>query len=207
MIFTYGDSHARLFVFDYLSHKNPELYKIHMRGGALAFNSLKYIEETINNLKTAAENDWIILSYGEVDMRAQVHKQVIANNMTYEQVIDGILQNYMAAVKIISDTYSKTKISLLNAFPAKKDPFVANPYVKGAWEFQGTDQERKTYTEYFNLHLKQLCSINNYLFFDIYDKIKNNEGYLIDAYTDGTSHLRWQECDSIYTDFINLHIL
>jgi len=53
----------------------------------------------------------------------------------------------------------------------------------------GTYEERHMYTKYANLVLKQLCSNNNLLFFDIYDYISDEKGFIKTEYSDDKIHL------------------
>lgn len=58
------------------------------------------------------------------------------------------------------------------------------------YPFLGTDQERLNYVLYFNKKLKEYCDYNNFLFFDVYDKYSDNDGFLIPEYSDGHVHIK-----------------
>ena len=53
----------------------------------------------------------------------------------------------------------------------------------------GTYEERHIYTKYANLILKQLCYNNNLLFFDIYDYISDENGFIKREYSHDKIHL------------------
>ncbi len=205
MIYIYGDSHAKMHVFSHLAKANPTEYKCQYRPGALAYNALKYVNETLEALKDVKKNDCIILSYGEVDSRMHIHKNT-SPSKSYVEVIEDILQNYFAAIKIIADTYPETTISIFNVVPPKKDPFKTHKEMKGVYEFIGTSAERKSYVEHFNKQLKHYCETNNYIFFNIYDKLITPEGYMEDLYTDDSVHLLYNKVGKFYESFINSYI-
>ena len=54
----------------------------------------------------------------------------------------------------------------------------------------GTDKERKSYTEYMNSKLKELCKRYGYMFIDVYDKYCNEKGYLKLELSDTNCHIR-----------------
>lgn len=56
--------------------------------------------------------------------------------------------------------------------------------------YNGTDEERKEYVKYFNNRLKYLCEKNNYIFIDIFDKYKDENGFLIKELSDTGIHIK-----------------
>jgi hypothetical protein len=62
------------------------------------------------------------------------------------------------------------------------------PDAQGVTTF-GTYEERHMYTKYANLVLKQLCCDNKLLFFDIYDYISDENGYIKKEYSHDKIHL------------------
>ncbi len=68
----------------------------------------------------------------------------------------------------------------------------------------GTDEERKTYFLYFNEKLKEKCIQYNYIFFDIYNKYCDDEGFLKKELSDNGIHIG----NGIYiTEFIKNNLL
>ena len=56
----------------------------------------------------------------------------------------------------------------------------------------GSDSERIEYTKYMNAVLKYLCGLNGILFFDIYDYIVDESGYIKDELCNDGMHLDLQ---------------
>jgi hypothetical protein len=90
------------------------------------------------NLKNG---DTIIFSFGEIDCRCHVYKH-IKTSLTYQQIIDDIVNNYIEAIKInieISKIIFKN-ICIYNIVPpVQKYNTVENLH----YPYLGNDEERK----------------------------------------------------------------
>ena len=64
----------------------------------------------------------------------------------------------------------------------------------------GTDEERKSYVLYFNEKIKEKCIEKGYVFFNIYDKYEDENGFLKKELSDGNVHIK---DGSHITNFIN----
>jgi hypothetical protein len=130
--------------------------------------------------------DTIIFCLGEIDCRCQVHKYV--NEITtYQEVIDNIIINYFEAIKINIDNLKvRIRVCVYNVVPPVEKYNTAE-YVE--WPFLGSDEERKKYVLYFNKKLEEKCIEYNYLFFDVYDKYIDNNGFLLKNLSDGGTHI------------------
>jgi len=146
--------------------------------------------------------DTIIFSLGEIDCRCHIHKY-INNTTSYENIINNIINNYFEAIKlnIITSNITFKHICVYNIPPPiQKYNTPENP----DYPYIGTDEERKTYHLYFNKILKEKCNENNYIFFDIYDKYTDTNGFLQKDLSDGNVHIR----DGIHiTNFINTNLI
>jgi len=171
----------------------------HHLGASLCYSfgrdQLKLIDLRNYNIENG---DTIVFCLGEIDCRCHVHKHITDTN-DYKSVIDIIIDNYFAAIKLTVET-SQIKLKNVCVYnvvpPIEKQKTPENPLQP----YLGTDEERKTYVLYFNERLKEECQKNNYIFFDIYDKYTDENGFLIKDLSDGNVHIY----DGKYiTEFIN----
>lgn len=130
--------------------------------------------------------DVVIFCFGEIDCRCHVHKH-INNSKDYMQIIDSIVENYFIKIKNIVDNFTNLKTCIYNVVPPiEKHNTLENP----EFPYLGTDEERKKYALYFNKKLKEKCITYNYIFFDIYNKYTDNNGFLNKSLSDGNVHIR-----------------
>lgn len=195
---TFGDSHSsKLGGWTYCKNIDLEMHNI----GALLCYS--FGNEHLNRCDIrkfdVKDGDTIIFCLGEVDCRCHIHKH-ITRTLTYKHIIDDIIDKYIKAIKIIV-TISQLKfknICIYNVVPPieKKKVSSENP----EYPYLGSDEERKKYVLYFNDLIKKKCVKNKFIFFDIYDKYTDKNGYLRKDLSDGNVHIR----DGRYiSDFIN----
>jgi hypothetical protein len=133
------------------------------------------------------DGDSVVFCFGEIDCRCHIHKH-ITNENSYVMIIDDIINNYIEAIKEITDTCGvKLKnICIYNVVPPiEKHNVWENP----AYPYLGSDEERKKYVLYFNKCLKEKCRENNWFFIDIYDYYIDNNGFLNKKYSDGNVHI------------------
>ena len=57
------------------------------------------------------------------------------------------------------------------------------------YPYLGSDEERKNYVLYFNKKIREKCIEKNYIFFDIYDKYIDENGFLRKDLSDGNVHI------------------
>jgi hypothetical protein len=177
-IYTFGDSHS---VFGW----NEKVNRNNI-GPYLCFTFGKY-RLNLCNIKNygVKDNDVVVFSFGEIDCRCHIHKH-ISDIKSYQEIIDELVFNYIEAVKenVIG---MNVKVGIYNIVPPiKKETVEENPH----YPFLGSDEERKAYTTYFNLKLKEKCIENNYIFIDIYDKYIDDEGFLNKELSDGCVHIK-----------------
>jgi hypothetical protein len=193
-IHTFGDSHS-------VNGWGSNVYKHHL-GPLLAYNfgAEKLNRFDIRNFDIK-DGDNIIFCLGEIDCRCHVHKHITETN-SYHYIIDTIVNNYFEAIKLnvmISQIQLKN-ICVYNVIPPRENPNYYDLHSNIPFAHVGNCEERKKYTLYFNEKLKEKCIENNYIFFDIYDKYTDLNGFLNLSLSDGTVHIKE---DSVYiNDFI-----
>jgi hypothetical protein len=133
------------------------------------------------------DNDSIVFCFGEIDCRCHIHKH-ITDTITYQDIINNIVDNYFEAIELnVSTSQIKLKnICVYNVVPPIQK---YNTIENTEYPFLGTDEERKKYTLYFNKKLKKKCIENNYIYFDIYDKYIDENGFLKKELSDNTVHI------------------
>ncbi len=179
-IHTIGDSHS------YNGWGNMTIH--HHLGPVLCYS---FGRDKLNKCDISKLNinngDTVIFCFGEIDCRCHINKYV-KKNISYQEVINNMITNYIEAIKLnIENSQLKLKnICIFNIVPpVKKDEISENK----EFPFLGEDEERKSYILYFNNKLKEICAKNNYIFFDVYDKYTDENGFLNKELSDGTVHI------------------
>ena len=144
------------------------------------------------------DGDTIIFCLGEIDCRCHIHKH-ITDTTTYQDIINNIVDNYFEAIKL-NVTVSQIKLKNVCIYNVVPPIQKYNTHENPKYPYLGTDEERKQYSLFFNKELKKKCIENNYIFFDIYDKYIDDNGFLRKDLSDDNVHIR----DGKYiTNFIN----
>jgi len=178
-IHTIGDSH---------SEKGWNGVSTHWLGPILCYS---FGKDPINRCDirnfNITDGDTIVFCLGEIDCRCHIHKHV-TDTVTYQDIIDNIVDNYFEAIKlnIIRSQLKLKNVCVYNVVPpVQKDNTPENleyPYL-------GTDEQRKQYVIYFNKKLKEKCIEYNYIFFDVYEKYVDENGFLRKDLSDGSVHI------------------
>lgn len=148
------------------------------------------------------DGDTVIFCLGEIDCRCHVNKH-ITDTLTYENIIDNIVENYFEAIElnIITSQIKLKNVCVYNVVPPiEKYNTVENPQ----FPYLGTDEERKQYVLYFNKKIKEKCLDKKYIFFDIYNNYIDDNGFLRKDLSDNSVHI----ADGVYiSNFIKEHLL
>jgi len=190
-IYTFGDSHASKIHSHWGYIKLPDVNIIcnHIGGklmytfGRLGLKLLNIREYGVN------ENDIVIFCFGEIDCRNHVHKHM-SKKKTYKDVIDELVINYFHSINKNKILYNNIKICVYNVVPPSRGFPVSS---KHPYPFLGSDKERKLYYNYMNSKIKELCKMNNFIYFDIYKQSCDENGFLRKEFSDGNVHLRHTE--------------
>jgi len=144
------------------------------------------------------DDDTIVFCFGEIDCRCHIHKH-ITDTISYQDIINNIIENYFEAIEL---NVSTSQIKLKNVCVYNVVPCVQkyNTQENPEYPYLGADEERKQYVLYFNKKIKEKCIEKKYIFFDVYDKYTDENGFLRKDLSDGNVHIM----DGRYiTNFIN----
>lgn len=101
-------------------------------------------------------------------------------------MIDEIVKRYLEAIQRKVKPLAGLTVCVYNVPPAiHKETTWQHPQ----YPYLGTDEQRRTYVEYFNACLRQMCPGFGYVFFDIYDQCVDEEGFLRPEISDGVVHI------------------
>lgn len=174
VIHTFGDSHS------YSGWNEIPNLQIHHLGPKLCY-SFGRDGLTIN----VQNGDVVIFCLGEIDCRCHVHKY-ITDSLDYTQIIDAIVDKYFISIAEAVQPFSNIKTCVYNVVPPiEKLNAEENP----EYPFLGTDSQRKQYVQYFNKKLKEKAAEYGYIFFDVYDKYTDSNGFLNKQLSDGNVHI------------------
>lgn len=177
-IHTIGDSHSS---FGWSGTVN------HPLGALLCYSfgkeCLKRCDIRNFNIK---DGDTIIFCLGEIDCRCHINK--FTEWKSYQEIIDEIVDNYFKAINL-NVTVSQLKLANVCVYNVVPPAQIHNTWNNPAYPFLGTDEERKSYALYFNKKLKEKCIEYGYVFFDIYDKYTDENGFLRKDLSDNNVHI------------------
>jgi hypothetical protein len=178
-IHTFGDSHSSF------GWRDIKEVQTHHLGPKLCF-SVGRDGIDIKGGFNVKNGDTVIFCVGEIDCRCHIYKYVTETN-DYKGIIDGIVDRYFIRIKEATDAFDALKIAIYNVVPpVQKGTVDENP----DYPYLGTDAERKSYVLYFNEKLKEKCREYKYVFFDVYDKYTDENGFLNKSLSDGNVHIR-----------------
>jgi hypothetical protein len=188
MIHTIGDSHACNGWANTIKQNNVDSIL------AFSFGRDKLNRIDIRNYNIR-DGDTVIFCMGEIDCRCHIHKY-ITNKVTYENIIDNIIDSYFEAIKLNIDV-SGIKLKNVCVYnvvpPIDKNTF---KYANSMYPHLGSNEERKMYILYFNKKIKEKCAEYNYIFFDIYNYYIDKNGFLDYYLSDENVHIK----NGIYID-------
>lgn len=177
-IHTFGDSHS------YYGWKDVPNVLTHHLGAKLCF-SVGRDGINIKDGFNVNNGDTVIFCFGEIDCRCQIHKHITDSN-DYKKIIDDVVDNYFAKIKIAVDYFDNLTTAIYNVVPPiQKHNTIENE----SYPFLGTDNERKSYVLYFNEKLQQKCNEYKFIFVNIYNDYVDENGFLNKSLSDGSVHI------------------
>jgi len=179
ILHTFGDSHCGHDWYNWNAVKIDGLeIKTNWRG---AWTCSKFAMKGLSVMDISEygvrDGDMVLFSFGEVDCREHIHKE----KENYKEVIEFIVRKYFKSIQENVERYDNLTTMV----------YCVPPIVRGS----GIKNVIK-YARYFNKKLRGECEKYGYIFFDIYDKYCDEEGYLNPVYGNGNVHIK----DPIYIE-------
>jgi hypothetical protein len=182
LIHVVGDSHVTPF-------RGSIAFLAHHLGATTVYNlnkgnsTTKSYEKLFKVIDKVGEMDIVMLCFGEIDCRIHIYYQHKKSNEKYSinELIDRTISHYglvMAQLKERGVNFCVCCVS-----PATK---VENEY---KYPFYGTPQIRSQINRTFNEKLRAFCETNSYKFIDIYDKVADKDGLMLQEYAGDEIHL------------------
>lgn len=183
MIFFYGDSHAE-FSFRYL-----DLPHINRRNYAITMHRIGRDNIIINyNLAEVTKNDIVCISYGEIDCRCHIQKQIDAGR-NEDTIIYELVHAYFKAIKDNIKEYKKIIIVAVIP-PLKYKDFLLTNNPKQEYPIVGSDENRVRFRIKMNKLIEELCVEYGYIYFNPYeDYYMNADGTLKYELSDKNVHI------------------
>ena len=181
MIYIYGDSHARAFNNLKLHHKNLHCSSITMFRIGRDNIIINFNKDIIK------KDDIIILSYGEVDCRCHIQRQINLGR-NEDDIINELVNNYLKTIK--NNTMNlDVKIIIVGVIPPTKVSEHPILSITHDFPFIGSDEDRVRYTNKVNKVLEDMSNRYNYIYFNPYSYYTREDGTLKHELSDTYLHL------------------
>lgn len=140
---------------------------------------------TIDILKKyrVKEKDAVIFSFGEIDIRCHVLKQVKLFHRDLNEVLDTLLNNFFVVIRELREQDPTLIFLTYTATPPTNAQY--NP----DQPYYGSLEERILISYLFNDRLKELSSLHQIDVIDVYDYYADIKGVLQIHYSDGGVHI------------------
>ena len=182
MIYLYGDSHAH-FSFKELArdHKDDHCPSITM----FRIGRDNIIINLTDNIK---ENDVVVLSYGEVDCRCHIQRQ-IDHGRDEDTVINELVHAYYQT--ILSNITVPCHVIIVGVIPPtrREDYEAIHGPILHEFPFIGTDEDRVRYTNKMNGALEEWARTHKHHYFNPYAYYTREDGTLHFELSDEVVHI------------------
>lgn len=178
-IHTFGDSHCE---FGWGHVPNIQINSI---GAKLCFSIGRDGIDITDKKYNVQNGDTVIFCFGEIDCRFHIHRHITEVN-DYKSIIDSIVDNYFIKIKKAVEVFDNLKTAIYNVVPPVQR---YNTHENPLAPYVGTDEERKSYVLYFNKKIQEKCIEYGFIFFNVYDKYTDSNGYLNKMYSDTNVHI------------------
>jgi hypothetical protein len=144
-------------------------------------NSNKKLFTIIDKIKR--KKDIVMLVFGEIDCRIHIYYQYKKNNekFTITELIDRTISNYGVVLEQLD--IRDITFCVYGIPPASKQENVFD------YPFYAAPEIRSKINKEFNERLKKFCKENGYKYMDIYSKVVDKNGFILEEYAADTTHL------------------
>ena len=182
----YGDSHAFL-LFRNLAKEHRNFFQFSKTMYSLGRDTyITNFNKCHNNANTI-----FCFTYGEVDVRANIGKQVHYGR-NHVNVCNELVDSYLLAIKTLITEY-KAIIIVAIPPPTRKDDHIQcklhTDVTGGPLPFVGTNSDRVIYTQYMNTLLETGCKAYGYVFFNPFGSYTREDGTLRYEASDNCIHI------------------
>jgi len=184
-IIIYGDSHAK-FNFENLTVPGHDVFNF-FQSNITMYRIGR--DNIILNFDTShlGNNNTFIFSYGEIDVRYHIHKQIVLGR-NESDIIDHLVISYLTTIQNNITSYHKIIISAILP-PKDIDATIDPENYTNTYPFMGSIEERVRYQQKINHVLKTKCYDFGFLFFDPFSPYTNENGSLLFALSDFDVHV------------------
>ena len=197
MLIIFGDSHARF------SFHNLSIPHINHSESSFTMNRVAR-DCIIPNYKKEYDisNNTIILAFGEIDCRCQIHKQQLLGR-DEDEIIKTLAESYISS---IINNIKNAKIIIVAVIPPtrQEDYESLNGPITHQFPFVGTNIDRVRYTNKLNTILYDLCNKHSLHYFNPYLTYTNSDGTLDFKYTDKLVHIGYNMNINIINKLLEL---
>jgi len=178
-----GDSHVGMFY-------KVSPYSVHWLGPATAYrlkdpgSTTRSNERLFRILKWIVKpDDKVLLVFGEVDCRVHIYNQFVKRGraVPMEELIDDTVESY----GVVLDRIGKMGIDFYvsSVPPASREPNVF------AVPNYPPPEARCFINKAFNERLRDYCAAHGYPFVDVYSRVVDDEGFILDEFSADGTHL------------------
>jgi len=196
MIYIIGDSHSASY-----DNYNGNFWIQTNVGGTMHRIGRDGLYEFSNIALTA--NDILLVVVGEVDIRCHIYRQINENNRDEDEIINTLAKSFISRLKDIKLNTGCNIIvrGVVPPLPNANHPDIhsGNPAdLTYTYPIRGHIKDRSRWRQMLNKKLETLCIENKLYFLPSPKWVEDNDGMLIDSFSDHKIHIA--NCDKEMND-------
>lgn len=133
-------------------------------------------------IKSVPTDGIVIVSFGEIDIRNNIYKQIVEKNRNEDEIIETLVIKYKDALDFNAKIYPRLAVAAI--VPPRRN-YEADIFVKC-----GSDEDRLRFTIKMNKALKEMIEKTSYYYLEFYEIYKDNDGFLCDTLRDSSIHIK-----------------